>query len=82
MTGHISGAHLNPAVTLSLAVNNPTGCPADIVAPYIAAQCAGATVAVRATCSAQHFFAVIFAQHWFITTIAPPQGGLNYLTFR
>jgi glycerol uptake facilitator protein len=45
MTGHISGAHLNPAVTMALFVNNPESTPADIVGPYIAAQCAGATIA-------------------------------------
>jgi glycerol uptake facilitator protein len=45
MTGHISGAHLNPAVTVSLAVNNPTAVPAETVGPYVAAQCAGATIA-------------------------------------
>ena len=32
-------------MTLSLAVNNPDGCPKDIVGPYIAAQCGGATLA-------------------------------------
>lgn len=42
-TGHISGAHLNPAVTLSLVVNN--GVDSALALPYIAAQTIGATVA-------------------------------------
>ncbi len=45
ITGNISGAHLNPAVTLSLAVNKPADCPIETVGPYMAAQCAGATIA-------------------------------------
>jgi len=45
LTAHISGAHLNPAVTLALALNKPDSTPKEIVAPYIAAQCGGATVA-------------------------------------
>lgn len=45
MTRDVSGAHLNPAITASLALNRPKDCPKNIVAPYIASQVAGATVA-------------------------------------
>jgi glycerol uptake facilitator-like aquaporin len=38
--GHVSGAHLNPAVTIGLALNRRF--PWTIVPAYIAAQCAGA----------------------------------------
>jgi aquaporin Z len=41
--GHVSGAHLNPAVTLGLIAGGRM--PAGIAAGYIAAQCLGAVVA-------------------------------------
>jgi MIP family channel proteins len=41
--GHLSGAHINPAVTL--AFWSVRRFPAGEVAPYLAAQCSGATVA-------------------------------------
>jgi aquaporin Z len=41
--GHVSGAHINPAVTVAL---SSTGCfPRREVGPYLAAQCAGAVAA-------------------------------------
>ena len=44
-TRDISGAHLNPAVTASFALNRPDDCPKSIIAPYVAAQMFGATLA-------------------------------------
>jgi aquaporin NIP len=41
--GHLSGAHINPAVTL--AFWSVRRFPSSEVAPYLAAQCAGATLA-------------------------------------
>ena len=35
-TRDISGAHLNPAITVSFAVNRPDICPPSHVVPYIA----------------------------------------------
>lgn len=44
-TRDISGAHLNPAVTASLAINKPEACPKEIIVPYVASQMLGATLA-------------------------------------
>eukprot|EP00467_Chlorarachnion_reptans_P025711 CAMPEP_0114510838 /NCGR_PEP_ID=MMETSP0109-20121206/14024_1 /TAXON_ID=29199 /ORGANISM="Chlorarachnion reptans, Strain CCCM449" /LENGTH=348 /DNA_ID=CAMNT_0001690219 /DNA_START=70 /DNA_END=1116 /DNA_ORIENTATION=+ len=44
-TGDISGAHINPAISVSMAVNKPDDFPVDHLAPYIASQVAGATAA-------------------------------------
>ncbi len=44
--GGVSGAHINPAVTLALAVTGHFPC--SRVAPYVAAQCAGAITAAVA----------------------------------
>eukprot|EP00466_Bigelowiella_natans_P004331 jgi/Bigna1/52613/estExt_Genewise1Plus.C_90196 len=44
-TGDISGAHINPAITCSMAINKPDEFPVSHVAPYIASQMIGATVA-------------------------------------
>jgi aquaporin Z len=41
--GHVSGAHINPAVTLGLIAGGRV--PAAVAAGYIAAQCAGAVAA-------------------------------------
>ena len=41
--GHVSGAHINPAVTVALASNGRF--PRGEVAPYVVAQCAGAVAA-------------------------------------
>lgn len=45
-TGHLSGAHINPAVTLAFTLTRHF--PAREAAAYIAAQCAGATAAALA----------------------------------
>ena len=41
--GHLSGCHLNPAVTIGLAVGKRF--PVSRVVPYVAAQCVGAVIA-------------------------------------
>ncbi len=41
----LSGAHLNPAVSLSMALFRPAGFPAKRLLPYVAAQLAGAVLA-------------------------------------
>ena len=43
-TRDVSGAHLNPAISLSLAVNKPEAFPARQLLPYCVAQMIGATV--------------------------------------
>jgi MIP family channel proteins len=45
-TGHLSGAHINPAVTLAFTLTRHF--PAREAAAYVAAQCAGATAAAFA----------------------------------
>ena len=45
-TGHLSGAHINPAVTLAFTLTRHF--PAREAAAYVAAQCAGATAAALA----------------------------------
>ena len=41
-TRDVSGAHLNPAMTLSFYFNKPEICPKEIVLPYIGSQILGA----------------------------------------
>jgi glycerol uptake facilitator protein len=43
-TRDVSGAHLNPAITATLALNRPADCPKEIIAPYLASQMVGATL--------------------------------------
>src|SRR6476660_2041875 len=45
-TGHLSGAHINPAITLAFTLTRHF--PAREAAAYVAAQCAGATAAALA----------------------------------
>ncbi|DAZ94427.1 TPA: hypothetical protein N0F65_002567, partial [Lagenidium giganteum] len=44
VAGHVSGAHLNPAVTIALAVYTPDAFPRHKAVPYIVAQMAGCTL--------------------------------------
>jgi glycerol uptake facilitator protein len=54
VAGPISGAHLNPAVTVGLAVNDPSAYPIDHVAVYLAGEFVGA--AIGATLVAIHYW--------------------------
>ena len=45
VSGGLSGAHLNPAVSLSMALLRPADFPANRLLPYVASQLAGAVLA-------------------------------------
>ncbi len=45
LVGSISGAHLNPAITVSMAIYRPDSFPVKKIIPYIAAQLIGAMLA-------------------------------------
>jgi glycerol uptake facilitator-like aquaporin len=47
-TRDISGAHLNPAITASLAINRPDSIPKSHVLPYMMAQMVGGTLGAGA----------------------------------
>ncbi|GAB5358761.1 hypothetical protein AAMO2058_000486300 [Amorphochlora amoebiformis] len=47
--GDISGAHINPAITASLAINKPDDFPAEHIPYYVSSQMLGATVASLGT---------------------------------
>jgi len=44
-TRNVSGAHLNPAVTLAVAVNDPEACPLSTAVPYMISQVLGGAAA-------------------------------------
>lgn len=66
----VSGAHLNPAVTLALAVRR--GFPWPSVAPYVAAQTAGAFVAALVVYIVYHDALLAFDQG--VRQVLGPQG--------
>ena len=45
VSGRLSGAHLNPAVSLSMTLLRPADFPANRLLPYVASQLAGAVLA-------------------------------------